>query len=628
MRRGKPDAQDIDKRAREKEAASGDQQKLDKQMISQYHQDHVIDAYQPQNTGNKKIVKPVGMGIVGTQIDRNVHVLRPRPTARVNAVGGQEAERHVSGRIEPWLNIAVWRSQGDFPVWDTGLLDQNLIGEFVSKVLPAPQFWADDEVADEVEKLNSLVSEGAPEEEIKKQKAKLQRAKDDNWPIVWRYVDPTSTYDVWDERGRAEVFEVRKITRETIESRFGAIDLPNDVKKDTELEVIEYANHEYVASILRRGRGRVNKRPAQFLKEPWKHGVGMLPYTFIRFDPMRQNDRGHTRRGASYHGREMVQMVDESITDLRTVSRKEVETPLWARLIPRLRAGLGLEEKSIKIEEGVPVILLQGEEGSEEIGRVATPTVNPNLFALVQFGAEYLDRSGAHRPETIGQGPAGQSAVHLDTARQAQITELSVAHFNAQDGFANICKLHLRALPEDDKVTIREADGKHGSKEISLTREDSEKYELLIQGVIKLALPVNRGAAVTNARLLTEARGPGQRPLLSDVAVLQGELDIENPMEMVDSVNEQLVVNALVDQYIETLKRQAQVAAGELTPEEVAAIAQGFADLPQQAQQALLARFSGDVPPELGGGGQLARGEANTARTTRGQQLSELQGGG
>jgi hypothetical protein len=361
-----------------------------------------------------------------------------------------------------------------------------------------------------------------------------------------------------------------------------------------------------------------------FLKEPWEHGLGMLPYTFIRFDPMRQNDRGHTRRGASYHGREMVQMVDESITDLRTVSRKEVETPLWARLIPRLRAALGLEEKSITIEEGVPVVLLQGEEGSEEIGRVATPTVNPNLFALVQFGAEYLDRSGAHRPETIGQGPAGQSAVHLDTARQAQITELSVAHSNLEEGFANICKLHLRALPEDDKVTIREADGKHGSREISLTREDAEKYELLIQGVIKLALPVNRGAAVTNARLLTEARGPGQRPLLSDVAVLQGELDIENPMEMVDSVNEQLVVNALVDEYIKTLARQAQVAAGELSPEEIAAIAQGFADLPQQAQQALLARFSGEVPQELGGGGQLARGAANTARTTRGQQLSEV----
>jgi hypothetical protein len=85
-----------------------------------------------------------------------------------------------------------------------------------------------------------------------------------------------------------------------------------------------------------------------------------------------------------------------------------------------------------------------------------------------------------------------------------------------------------------------------------------------------------------------------------------------------------LVVNALVDQYIETLKRQAQVAAGELSPEEIAAIAQGFADLPLQAQQALLSRFADDIPPELGGGGQLARTEANTARATRGQQLSEI----
>jgi len=632
VRKDPPDPKTIDERAREKETSSGPQQKLDTQMVSQYHQDHVINAYNPgdkkDQRGGKNTVRGVGMGIVGTQIDRNVHVLRPRPSARVNAVGGQEAERHVSGKIEPWLNIAVWLSQGDFPVWDTGLLDQSLIGEFVSKVLPAPQFWADDEVADEVEKLNALVSEGAPEEEIKKQKAKLQRAKDDNWPIVWRYVDPTSTYREWDERGIAEVFEVRKLTKQTIQSRFGAIDLPDDMKKETELEVIEYANHKYVASILRQGKGKVFKRDAMFLKEPWEHGMGMLPYTFIRFDPMRQNDRGHTRRGASYHGREMVQMLDESITDLRTVTRKEVESPLWARLFPRLRTALGIEEKSIDIRANENVILYGGEEGKEELGRFPTATVNPNLFQLVAFGAQYLDRSGAHRPETIGQGPAGQSAVHLDTARQAQITELSVAHSNLEDGFANICKLHLRALPEDDKVTIREADGKHGSREISLDREDAEKYELLLQGVIKMALPVNRGAAVTNARLLTEARGPGQRPLLSDVAVLQGELDIENPMEMVDSVNEQLVVNALVDQYIETLKRQAQVAAGELSPEEIAAIAQGFADLPQQAQQALLARFAGDIPPELGGNGaagQTARTASLGARTTRGQQLSEIQ---
>ncbi len=622
-RKGLPDPLDIDKRAREKEAASSAQSKLDKQMISQYHQDHVIDAYQPQSTGNKKIVKPIGMGIVGTQIDRNVHVLRPPPTARVNAVGGQEAERHVSGKIEPWLNLAVWLSQGDFPVWDTGLLDLNLIGEFASKVLPAPQFWADDEVAEEVDRLNSLVAEGASEEEVEKQKANLQRAKGEAWPLVWKYVDPTSTYREWDERGVAEVFEVRKLTRDIIETRFGAIDLPDDLKKQTDIEVIEYANHKYVASILRGG----GKRPSSFLKAPWEHGLRMLPYTFIRFDPVRRNDRGHTRRGASYHGREMVQMVDESITDLRTVSRKEVETPLWARLIPRLRAALGLEEKTIKVEEGKPVILLQGEEGSEEIGRVATATVNPNLFALVQFGAEYLDRSGAHRPETIGQGPEGQSAVHLDTARQAQITELSVAHSNAEDGFANICKLHLRALASlNDTVTVKEADDEHGSREISLSREDAEKYELLIQGKIKLALPVNRGAAVTNARLLTEARGPGQRPLLPDVAVLQGELEVENPMEMVDSVNEQLVVNALVDQFIETLKQQAQAAAGELTPEELAAIAQGFDRLPLQAQQMLLARFQGEPPAELGGGGQLARTAANTARATRGQQESQLAG--
>jgi hypothetical protein len=633
MRRGIPDAIDIDDRAREKEKSSGAQRKLDKQMVSQYHQDHVIDAYQPQTTGNKKIVKPIGMGIVGTQIDRNVHVLRPTPSARVNAVGGNEAERHVSQTLEPWLNTAVWRSQGDFPVWDTCLLDQSLIGESMSKVLPAPQFWAEDEVEEEIDRLNELVAEGAPEEEIKKQKIQVQRAKDNAWPIVWRYIDPITTYAVWDERGIAEVFEVRKIPREYIETRFGAIDLPEDLKKQSQIEIIDYLNHTHAATILRSGTGIAGtgfgKREAVFLKEPWEHGMGELPVVSISFDPMRPNDRGHTRRGASYHGREMVQMVDESITDLRTVTRKEVETPLWARIIPRLRASVGLEETKITVEEGQPVIIYQGEEGSEELGRVATATVNPNLFALVQFGTEYLDRSGAHRPETIGQGPAGQSAVHLDTARQAQITELSVAHTNAQDGFAKICRLHFRAVQSlNETITVREADGEHGSKEIEVTPEDVTKYEFLIQGIIKMALPVNRGAAVTNARLLTEARAGNERPLMSDVAVLQSELDVENPLQMADSVNEQLVTNALVDAGIEQVKRQAQVAAGQMTPEEIEAIVEGFFDQPEEVQQVILRRFAQGLPPELGGngaGGQLARTAANTARTTRGQQLSELQ---
>ena len=275
MRKGLLTAEQIVERAETLKRDGGAQRTLDQQAIDGYTQERIVQAYDPSGDDKRGEGKPkkIGTGTAGMMVDRNVNVLRPKPFCRVIAFGGQAAEDHASGKLEPWLNTIIWLAQGDFDVWNTGILDLDLIGEAWSKVLPAPQFWADDEYQELVDAWNKLVADGADEKKVKEAKEKARIYRRDNIAIVWRYVDPTSVYPLWDERGIAEVYEIRTMEKGEIEA------LGGDIGNDKDAEVIEWANHTHVATVLTGKGGIVNKvkgntREPKFLKEPWKHGLG------------------------------------------------------------------------------------------------------------------------------------------------------------------------------------------------------------------------------------------------------------------------------------------------------------------------------------------------------------------
>jgi hypothetical protein len=268
------------------------------------------------------------------------------------------------------------------------------------------------------------------------------------------------------------------------------------------------------------------------------------------------------------------------------------------------------------------------ETGTEDIGRYPTAVVNPQMAEFIQFLAGYADRSGAWRPPVVGAGPSGQSAVHLDTARQAAVGQLQVVHDNLEAGFGRVGELFFRArlsLDRDfpdipDMAVVKVEDSKHGSKEISVSADDVKNNELMVRGKIRMALPVNRGAAVTNARLLTDP----QHPLMDDNTVREAELDIENPQEIGDKIHEQNIVNDMIQVVRAKLQQRAALAGEQLTPEDLQALAAGMASMPEIAQAVLVGQFGENPPRQLIE--QLGRSQANAAQASRGQQMSQLQG--
>ena len=630
-RRDYPDAEKIAERAQEKKKKGGLQRTLDDKEINQYHQQHVIEA-------QKKNDKAIGTGIVGVMVDSRVNIMGSRPRAKVMARGGQDAEKHASDTLEPWANIMPWQAQGDFDVWDTGLQDHQMVGEAWSKVLAAPQFYADSGYMELIEEWNRLVNDGKDTKDVH-ERVKLYRR--DNPAIVWRYVDPRDVYPDPDERGMAEVYEFRKMSKADIESRFGG--LPEDTK-DEEIEVIEYANEVWVATILPGGGGimGIGKRDAKFLGEPWEHGEGCNPYVCIKRGPMRANPQGYTRRGCSYHAREMVQSLDESLTDFRGTMRREAESPPMATLIPALRVRYGLDAATIdvpSVSDNKALVLLSGEEGEEKMGRYPVAEVNPQYPTYFGMVAAYADRAGADRPQLMGEGPSGQSAVHQDISRQSALTsELEVSHRNLEQGFAEVVKRCFRCvvaldrtLPEGAdaemrKVVVRDADGKHGSREIAVTADDVRDYDPLVRAKLTKNLTAHRSLAIQNALLLSDDTG-GKKPLADRNTVRETELNWENPQEIDDKIQEQSIVDDIILAYREGLKQRVTVRIDELSDEDMAKIAKEMQEMSPAAAQALIAELSGEQA-ENAMMGDLARGQANVARTGREQRMSRLSGMG
>ena len=619
-RRDYPDAERIAKRAKKLRDASS-QSGLDTTSVNQYTQAHIVPAKEKED-------KAIGSGIVGSMVDRRANIEGGRPFGRVLALGGHDAEDHASGKLEPWLNTAVWLAEGDSDAWDLGVHNQQSIGRAWHVILPAPQFHGGKEYMDLVAEWNRRID---AEEDTKEIKEEMRVYRRDHFGVAWRYVDPISVYADYDDEGMSEVYYFRELSRNTIEERFPGAEIEKNREK---FAAIEYANEAFVATVTPEGGGflGIGKNKGAFLGDPWKHEMGCNPYVRIKRIPMRDNERGYEYMGCAFHAREMVQSLDESMTDWRSGMRREAKSPLVYTLIPAIRRLLGIEEKRIEPDkQGNIVKYADKEHGTELVERGPTPTVNEQLGTYIGLVGMYADRTGAYMPQMLGEGPSGESAVHQSTARQSAITgELEVPHRHLQEGFAAICERVFRCvialdkmLPEDAdadmrKIVVRAAVSKHGSKEIAVTAKDVKNYELMVRGKIKQNLPVNTGANVINLRELTDP----DRPLITNATGLEMFLDKENPQEEEDKLFQQRLRQAGEQAYIESYAARAKLVVDEFSDEELARLAEKMELMPETAQQAILAELGGEQGNRLME--QMARGAANINREGRPQRMSQL----
>jgi hypothetical protein len=570
-------------------------------------------------------VKAVGSGLIGFMINQDVSVLHGTPFASVLPLGSDKADRHASGKLEAWLNTGIWLSTNGAKVWDTVNLDLRMVGRAWSKVLPAPQFWAGDELKELVDRLNVLVAEGG---EIDEQKEKIREYKRDNWPIVWRSVSFRDTWPTRDEKGLAEVVERAKMSRAEIEGRGFKLET-----QDKEIEVIHWANTTHVATVIAGSGGvgigsfRVGKKESQYLQEPWEHGLGVNPYVLIEGDPVPDNDFGIHWISATYQMTGMVEAVDEVLSDFRTSYHRSTVAPYFVKTNLAGRAADGIEEKVIEVKENKTVQMYTGEGWTEDAGVFPVPTVTPDALRFVGLALDFADRGGLSRPILTGAVQSGQSAVSQETSRQIATGELKVAHESLQQGFADVGERHFRSvisLGRDSpttlkEITVREEDAEHGSKEITVSDEDVREYLRLIRGVIALNIPIDEGQAVLHAKMSTDP----SHPLLTDNSARQRYYRHEDPVGEGDKLAEQALVQGSVSILLATLQRRLLGSIEEMG--DVPALIEKAGSLPEAATAALEASFEGNVPPELA---NLFRGQANKARIGRQQGMSSLSGMG
>jgi hypothetical protein len=624
-RRDYPDAERIATRARKKRDNAGSQATLDKTSTDQYTQAHIIKA---QNKDDKA----VGSGIIGGMIDRRVNIMGARPFGRVRAHGGIEAEKHASGKLEPWVNTAAWLAQGDFDVWDTGVQRQQTIGETAGVVLPAPHFHGGKEYQELKDEWNRRIDEGESTKEVLE---KMRVYRRDHFPIAWRDVNMASCYDDWDDEGRSEVYYFREMSRGAIEERYPGVGLEKNREK---FEVIEYANDVYVATITPEGTGflgtGIGRGKGALLGEPLKHEMGINPFYFIKRGPLLENTQGYTRTGCAFHAREMSQSLDEAMTFVGSGMEREGKAPLVTTLVPAIRTLLGIEDKKVEPDKkGNYTLYSSKEEGTEKLDRAPAPTVNEQYPYYIGLLISHIDKSGANIPQMLGYGPSGESAVHQNAARQSAITgELEVPHRRLEEGFAAVCERLLRCvialdkmLPEDAdedmrKVVVRAPDKKHGSKEIAVTAKDVRTYELDFSGKITKNLPVNMGANVTNFMQLTDP----QNAKIDDNKGREMFLNDENPQETEEKLFQQRLRRAYEDAYVQSATQRATLIVDEFSDEKIAKIAEKMMQAPVALQQAVLGQMGAEDGSRLME--SMARGAANIGQAGRGQRESQLQG--
>lgn len=634
-----PDPEAIQKLAKKKgEQFQTQETKLDKKATEQYLGTDRKSLYSPRGHGKdvqgEENLRAVSSGLLGFMTDQDVSVLHTKPFDHVLPMGGPDADKHASGKIEPWVNTAVWIGTGGVKVWDKGVLSLQNVGRFWSKVLPAPQLWAGDELENLIASLNSLHESGASTEEIERVNEEIAdyKANPANFPIRWIYVSAKGTWPIPDERGMAEVVESRKISSNVVEDRLGR--LPEDLKNQKDIEVIEYANDVYVATVIPSQGGIVAaaKRVAGvgrdpiFLAEPWEHGLGVNPYVLIEGNPLPDNENGYTWRGGTFHMMNLLPVVDEVLSDFCTNVHNETVSPPFVMVNLEGRVAQGIEDKTIEVNPNETVKMYTGQGWKEEAGRFPTATVNPDALRVIDMVMQFAAIGGLNRPALAGIAPSGQAGVTLETARQIASGELKIPHSSLQDGFAEIGSRFLRAVSAlgkrypniYDEITVRAADEKHKSKAISVGPKDVRGYEHLVRGEVRLNIPVNEGANVTNASIATDPN----HPLLSDATALQRYYRHADPQEEGDK----LFAQGLQQDFREILRAAVAQRAG-LTIQgagagNLGAMVEQAGGMGQAPLEALVASYGGNAPSPLVE--RVQRGAMNTSRTARGQRPSRL----
>ena len=591
----KPTGDYITKLGRRLGPKFGRQKSMDGKMLDMHVQKNRLEVKPPDK--DETDVKAVSAGLAGLMVDQDLAVLGNDLVWRVLPRGGELAEEHVSDKLEPFINGAFKVMQEEIETFAPMKQDLRIYGRaFAIGPIPAPQFWADETIQGLVDALNNADTE----ETTNTAKENLEEFKEENFAIVMRHMPAPSVLPVFNDRGLSELIYVHKMTVGDIKDRFGEKHLPEGkTKDDEEIEVFDYFNHVWVATVIPDG-----KEP---LAHSWEHGVKTIPISWGEADKLPDNPYGLFWKGAVFHLRELLPSIDETLTDIRTNIREYTTAPPVAFLDHQARADLEGWPSEVEVKQDVTVNMLKGETA----GRWPVPQVTVDAYRYLDIAQGYADLVGVRRDALSGQGPAGQSAVHQNQANQIAKAELKGAHSAlirigeraARLLFRSVLALE-KTFPALGKIPVRGAHTKSGSKEIAVNGSDVKRQEHLIEADLDLNLPINEAGNVQTASVAVQAG------LADPLTAREIWMNIENPLDIDKKIIEhqfrmasaQIAMRAALAVVAGGVEQAQALGADELVGE--------LAGLPEFAQRVL---------------GNVARGANNQARAGRQQGLSELQ---
>lgn len=591
------------------------QNTLDLLMRDLYIQKHRIEGQAPSSADVK--FRPVGTGFVGLLVDQDVSILGGNWTARVNAIGGAEEERHVSGKLEPVIGVSFKRMQKYNEVWRPMVKDSRIYGRFVGLgPLPAPMYWGTGN--EELKRLFTLL-EDAEDEDKDGYRKEIAGYYQGNFPVVWQRWNPPDVYLTRNDRHLpSEVVYDRKMYAQEIIDNWGEAALPDrrrsvgpltmgrkGYRDDEQIDVIDYVNGKFYAVVV---PDRDDTRVAHI----WEHKMGCTPVTFGETGRLPENQNGWIWAGAAIHIRESIHALDDAYTDWRTHIRQSPRTPLIAKVNAEARGQLDGWPNQITVtgaENEVVNMLID-----ESFERGPIPGINPDLPAFVDRFTAIVSLLGVRRDALMGSGPSGQSAVHLNVAQTLEKGELAESKTGLERGLEWAVQLLFKsfiALSEEYPEAPTEIPI---AKNLKVKASDVKGYGDAVQVSIDLNLPVNEGLAVQAAAQAMQSR------VLDPYSARERFLRVENPAEIDDRWAEyELYQDALA---VARTIMQARTAGGLESIAQNPALMKRLSTLPEYALQGIAQAFGGGGEPSPNNG----RSMANVGRTGSGQNPSQLQG--
>ncbi len=581
----------------------GGQKNNDLLDIGIINQKHVVDA----QADARRQVKAVGTGYGKLVTSQNRSFLSSRPFVAFNAP--RDTLKAHAEMLEG-ANQGAWKLSGAFLAWLQGIQDVVNVGRAFLLIHSVPKLW------------KGLDFEQGKNESDKDYLARVDDLKLANWPIVAQKIDVRNTWPTFTlKRELDQVVSIREMTVRQADQAYGS---KFGRKDDTEkLKLVIYSDHDHMVTVVRGQGNRFTGIPAQFAKEPWAHGMKMNPHVLMEAPPVPENDDGIMWEGSVAQLRYLVPEMDGALTDWRHNTKRDTHSETVFSLDLDGRRSLAPDGTSnadliTRTPDGDIVVDLK-----EGVTKVGGSTTNPDIPGVISAMRSFT-QEGAIRPALLGiLEQAGDSGVRYNTGAQMAQKQFGPAIDYLTVAAENVTKHILAAIVafsetfkdlglKDDKIPMSFVDSKGISQREELSASDVKGWDTRLQAKIELAIPLNENALIVTARLAADEKDG----VTSLETAMEHFAHIANPLEEIRKRDLDKIRAALVQQRVEAAQQIGFDIAS--TPANADILAQDFAALPPSVQQAvqMAAQQQGMSVPE-------ARGQANTARTGRGQAPSQ-----